>query len=85
MNETAYRAGERVIQFFLYCGEIKTYGRALVALQDPAAWPCVFIDGKRVRDSRENPGTGRREVGSELQRIARPDALKIICYQLPSC
>jgi hypothetical protein len=43
MNEMAYRGGQWVIQFFLYCGEIKTYGRALAALQDPAAWPCVFI------------------------------------------
>lgn len=42
---------------------------------DPAAWPCVFIGGKCVRDSRENPGMGRRGAGTELQRIARQDAL----------
>jgi hypothetical protein len=71
MNETAYRDGGRVIQFFLYCGEIKTYGRALAALRDPAAWPCVFIDGKCVRDSRENPDKGRRGTGPKLHRIIR--------------
>lgn len=53
MNEWAYRVGLRVIYLSLYFGEIKTYGKALVALRDVAACPCVFINGKYVRDSSE--------------------------------
>jgi hypothetical protein len=34
-----------------------------------------FCRGNRVKDSSENPDTGRREAGTELQRIARPDAM----------
>jgi hypothetical protein len=44
-----------------------------------AAGSCVlamcFYRRNRVRDSSENPDMSRREVGSELQRIARPDAI----------
>jgi hypothetical protein len=35
----------------------------------------VFYRGNRVKDSSENPDTGRREDGTELQRIACQDAL----------
>jgi hypothetical protein len=64
MNETAYRDGERVIHFFLYCEEIKTYGRALAALQDPVAWPCVLIGETASGIAEKIPV----RVGEELAR-----------------